>query len=138
MKDSSKEQTLLMLVCRWSGSTVKVSTQQTVDVATWDKELQRCITSKEKFTDRTNRNSRKVNKILDSIIKALEDYFRLNDPDKAFGGMTAQQVVKHQIQLTIERIIKRPSKGCKSNTPIIRPHKFSIYLGMLSTPLKNT
>lgn len=106
MKDSSKEQTLLMLVCRWSGSTVKVSTQQTVDVATWDKELQRCITSKEKFTDRTNRNSRKVNKILDSIIKALEDYFRLNDPDKAFGGMTAQEVVKHQIQLTIDRIIK--------------------------------
>ena len=106
LKDSSKEQTLLMLVCRWSGSTVKVSTQQTVDVATWDKELQRCITSKEKFTDRTNRNSRKVNKILDSIVEALKDYFRLNEPDKAFGGMTAQEVVKHQIQLTIDRIIK--------------------------------
>ena len=105
LKDLSKKQTLLILVCRWDGNMVKVSTQQNVEVATWDSSIQRCITSEEKFSDKSNRQSRKVNKVLDKLIKSLDDYFRLNDPNKSYGGMTAKQIVKHQIQLSIERII---------------------------------
>lgn len=42
----------------------------------WNKQLHRCITSKEMFTDRENREARKINKQLDKI----EDFIitRLN------------------------------------------------------------
>lgn len=62
-----KEESLVFLTVRCNGNTAKVSTRQTVKTKMWNKQLHRCITSKELFTDRENREARKVNKQLDKI-----------------------------------------------------------------------
>ena len=62
-----KEESLVFLTVRCNGNTAKVSTRQTVKTKMWNKQLHRCITSKELFTDRENREVRKVNKQLDKI-----------------------------------------------------------------------
>lgn len=71
-----KEESLVFFTVRSNGNTAKVSTRQTVKTKMWNKQLHRCITSKELFTDRENREARKVNKQLDKI----EDFIitRLN------------------------------------------------------------
>lgn len=62
-----KEESLVFLTVRCNGNMAKVSTRQTVKTKMWNKQLHRCITSKELFTDRENREARKVNKQLDKI-----------------------------------------------------------------------
>lgn len=62
-----KEESLVFLTVRCNGNTAKVSTRQTVKTKMWNKQLHRCITSKELFTDRENREVRKVNEQLDKI-----------------------------------------------------------------------
>ena len=62
-----KEESLVFFTVRSNGNTAKVSTRQTVKTKMWNKQLHRCITSKELFTDRENREARKVNKLLDKI-----------------------------------------------------------------------
>ena len=62
-----KEESLVFFTVRSNGNTAKVSTRQTVKTKMWNKQLHRCITSKELFTDRENREARKVNKQLDKI-----------------------------------------------------------------------
>ena len=71
-----KEESLVFFTVRSNGNTAKVSTRQTVKTKMWNKQLHRCITSKEMFTDRENREARKINKQLDKI----EDFIitRLN------------------------------------------------------------
>ena len=71
-----KEESLVFFTVRSNGNTAKVSTRQTVKTKMWNKQLHRCITSKELFTDRENREARKINKQLDKI----EDFIitRLN------------------------------------------------------------
>lgn len=62
-----KIESLVFFTVRCNGNTAKVSTRQTVKTKMWNKQLHRCITSKELFTDRENREARKVNKQLDKI-----------------------------------------------------------------------
>ena len=62
-----KEESLVFLTVRCNGNTAKISTRQTVKTKMWNKQLHRCITSKELFADRENREARKVNKQLDKI-----------------------------------------------------------------------
>ena len=71
-----KKESLVFFTVRSNGNTAKVSTRQTVKTKMWNKQLHRCITSKEMFTDRENREARKINKQLDKI----EDFIitRLN------------------------------------------------------------
>lgn len=71
-----KEESLVFFTVRSNGNTAKVSTRQTVKTKMWNKQLHHCITSKEMFTDRENREARKINKQLDKI----EDFIitRLN------------------------------------------------------------
>ena len=71
-----KKESLFFFTVRSNGNTAKVSTRQTVKTKMWNKQLHRCITSKELFADRENREARKVNKQLDKI----EDFIitRLN------------------------------------------------------------
>ena len=71
-----KKESLVFFTVRSNGNTAKVSTRQTVKTKMWNKQLHRCITSKEMFTDRDNREARKINKQLDKI----EDFIitRLN------------------------------------------------------------
>lgn len=62
-----KEESLIFLTVRCNGNVAKVSTRQSAKTKMWNKQLHRCITSKELFTDRENREVRKVNKQLDKI-----------------------------------------------------------------------
>lgn len=62
-----KIESLVFFTVRCNGNTAKVSTRQTVKTKMWNKQLHRCITSKELFADRENREARKVNKQLDKI-----------------------------------------------------------------------
>ena len=62
-----KIESLVFFTVRCNGNTAKVSTRQTVKTKMWNKQLHRCITSKEMFTDRENREARKINKQLDKI-----------------------------------------------------------------------
>ena len=62
-----KEVSLIFLTVRCNGNVAKVSTRQSAKTKMWNKQLHRCITSKELFTDRENREARKINKQLDKI-----------------------------------------------------------------------
>ena len=62
-----KEESLIFLTVRCNGNVAKVSTRQSAKTKMWNKQLHRCITSKELFADRDNREARKVNKQLDKI-----------------------------------------------------------------------
>ena len=99
LKEPKKEELLLYVRCRWNSNYVKVSTRQQVIVATWDNTQQLCITSKEKFTDRTNRQSPKVNKFLKELSTRLTSYFNSKDFDY---DTTPQEIVKSRIQGLIE------------------------------------
>ena len=81
LKEPKKKVSLLYVRCRWNSNYVKVSTRQQVIVATWDKTQQLCVTSKEKFTERTNRQSAKVNKYLKELSVRLSAYFDSIDFD---------------------------------------------------------
>ena len=62
-----KMESLVLFTVRINGNSAKVSTKQSVKTKMWDKEVHRCFTSKEKFTDRENRAATKANKILDKF-----------------------------------------------------------------------
>lgn len=62
-----KDESLIFLTVRCNGNVTKVSTRQSAKTKMWNKQLHRCITSKELFTDRENREARKINKQLDKI-----------------------------------------------------------------------
>ena len=71
LKDPSKEHSLVFVVIRIAGRTLRVSTQQNVLTASFDKKKQRCFTSKEKFSPRDNRHNEEVNKVLDEIVSLV-------------------------------------------------------------------
>lgn len=62
-----KMESLVLFTVRINGNSAKVSTKQSVKTKMWDKEVHRCFTSKEKFTNRENRAATKANKILDKF-----------------------------------------------------------------------
>ena len=67
LKDTKEKQTLLYAVCYHESKRIKVSTGLKVVSETWNTKMQRCETSS-RFTGRVNRASKKVNKLLDSIL----------------------------------------------------------------------
>ena len=67
LKDTKEKQTLLYAVCYHESKRIKVSTGLKVVSETWNTKMQRCEISS-RFTERMNRASRKVNKLLDSIL----------------------------------------------------------------------
>lgn len=117
LKEPKKKESLLYVRCRWNSNYVKVSTRQQVIVATWDKTQQLCITSKEKFTDRTNRQSAKVNKYLKELSVRLSAYFDSIDFDY---DTTPQETVKSRVQGLIEVFVNenKEANEKKKITPI--------------------
>lgn len=75
LKDPRKEESLLILLCRWNCQQIKLSTRQRVIVATWDKTKQLCITSREKFPSRINRASKKVNDFLAKLTNQIVSFY---------------------------------------------------------------
>lgn len=67
LKDTKEKQTLLYAVCYHESKRIKVSTGLKVVSETWNTKMQRCEISS-RFTERINRASRKINRLLDSII----------------------------------------------------------------------
>ena len=65
LKDTKEKQTLLYAVCYHESKRIKVSTGLKVVSETWNTKMQRCEISS-RFTERMNRASRKVNKLLDA------------------------------------------------------------------------
>ena len=78
LKDKSEQKTLVYLI-GYLDKRFKVSTQQSVWVNTWDNKTQRCIISTS-YSDRINRESRKVNKFLDNLDKAIDEHFEKYPP----------------------------------------------------------
>lgn len=62
LKTPAKGHSLVFVIIRIDGRTLRVSTQQNVLTASFDKKKQRCFTSKEKFSPRDNRHNEDVNK----------------------------------------------------------------------------
>ena len=70
-----------MAIIRVDGRKLRVSTQQNVLTATFDKEKQRCYTSKEKFSIRENKHCDEVNKVLDEIVETASRIYNSSIPD---------------------------------------------------------
>ena len=81
LKTPSKEKSLLMAIIRVDGRKLRVSTQQNVLTATFDKEKQRCYTSKEKFSVRENKHSEDVNRMLDEIVGTASRIYNSSIPE---------------------------------------------------------
>ena len=81
LKTPSKEKSLLMAIIRVDGRKLRVSTQQNVLTASFDKVKQRCFTSKEKFSSRENKHCEEVNKMLDEIVETSSRIYNSSIPD---------------------------------------------------------
>ncbi len=86
LKSPSKEHSLLFAIIRVDGRQLRVSTQQNVLTASFDKVKQRCFTSKEKFSMRENKHSEEVNKILDDIVSIVSRIYNSSIPDSDLFG----------------------------------------------------
>lgn len=86
LKSPSKEHSLLFAVIRVDDRQLRVSTQQNVLTASFDKVRQRCFTSKEKFSPRDNKHSEEVNKILDEIVSIASWIYNSSIPDSDLLG----------------------------------------------------
>jgi integrase len=115
LKEPQKEESLLMLLCRWNNQQVKLSTKQRVVVSTWDNKKQLCITSPEMFSPRANRQSKKINVYLRQLSARLNQFY-----DENYSSSLSLNQAKSAIQKLIEEILvidKEKEKRIKM-TPI--------------------
>lgn len=103
LKNGKNNESLVIAICRWNKSTVRVSTHQTVATSAFDKNKQRCFTSPELFADRVNRQSRKANKILDAFEKSVLEHFDSFEP-RATKNKSEETIVKDFLYDTIEKL----------------------------------
>lgn len=120
LKDTKEKQTLLYAVCYHESKRIKVSTGLKVVSETWNAKMQRCEISS-RFTERVNRASRKVNKLLDAIIEkwkwATEQGNMLWRESKRF---TREEVIKGDLAHIISQVMKADEKeeAKKQITPL--------------------
>ena len=76
LKCAKSTSTLVLIVIRWGDNMVRVSSKVSVDTKMWNKNIQRCITSKELLTDRENRADTKANKVLNKIHEEIAEYLK--------------------------------------------------------------
>ena len=97
LKEPQKEESLLLLLCRWNNQQIKLSTKQRVVVSTWDNKKQLCFTSRELFSPRVNRQSKKVNSYLEQLSSKLTCFY-----DENYGSSMSLNQAKRSIQLIID------------------------------------
>ena len=120
LKDKSEETTLVYVIGYHRAKRFKVSTKQSVYVATWNHEKQRCEIST-LYADRVNRHSRKVNKFLDALDKGIDEYFKkynfYGDNPNYFGS---PEYLKASLQRIIEGVLvgEKEEEKKKSITPL--------------------
>ena len=117
---SKKDDKSLVVVIGYFNGKWTISTTQKVYVKTWNVEKQRCIVSTE-FSDRINRESRKVNKFLDALDAAINKYMAdiyLNPKDKSYFG--TPKFVKDRVKLAIEDLVEaeKEEEEKKAITPL--------------------
>lgn len=118
LKNPKEENSLVLLVFRWDKMMVRVSTKQTVLSKMWNRDVQRCLTSKELFKDRENRAASKINKNLDKIQDAIVEMIntypaehimygdpncmkeKLNNKIEIALGLTKSQIAKQSMNAT--------------------------------------
>lgn len=100
LKEPQKEESLLLLLCRWNNQQIKLSTKQRVVVSTWDNKKQLCFTSRELFSPRVNRQSKKVNSYLEQLSSKLTCFY-----DENYGSSMSLNQAKRSIQLIIDSIL---------------------------------
>lgn len=100
LKEPQREESLLMLLCRWNNQQVKLSTKQRVVVSTWDNKKQLCITSPEMFSPRVNRQSKKINAYLGQLSARLNQFY-----DENYSSSISLNQAKSAIQKLIEEIL---------------------------------
>lgn len=120
LKDKSEETTLVYVIGYHRKKRFKVSTKQSVYVATWNHEKQRCEIST-LYADRVNRHSRKVNKFLNALDKGIVEYFKkysFNEDNPNYYG--SPEYLKASLQRIIDDIIEGEKKEeeKKSITPL--------------------
>lgn len=118
LKSPSKEHSLLFAIIRIDGRQLRVSTQQNVLTACFDKVKQRCFTSKEKFSMRENKHCDEVNKILDEIVTIASRIYNSSVPDSDLFGSIQSAI----IELTS---VKKKEKQTLKMSPI---EFFSYYI----------
>ena len=84
---------MLMAIIRVDGRQLRVSTQQNVLTASFDKVKQRCFTSKEKFSMRENKHCEEVNKILDEIVSTASRIYNSSIPDSDLFGSIHSAII---------------------------------------------
>ncbi len=86
LKTPFKEKSLLMAIIRVDGRKLRISTQQNVITSAFDKDKQRCFTSKEKFSNRENKHCEEVNRMLDEIVETASRIYNSSIPDSDIIG----------------------------------------------------
>lgn len=99
LKEKDKEETLIILTTTYLGTRIRVSTQKKVLVAAFNVDKQRCVISSD-FSDRQNREFKKINRYLDTIEDEIMKI--INDRDFQFRYTTADNLKK-----TINTIINK-------------------------------
>ena len=106
LKDAKEKQTLLYAVCYHDSKRIKVSTGLKVVSETWSAKMQRCEISS-RFTERVNRASRKVNKLLDEILEkwkcTTEEGNTLWRQSKLH---TREEIIKGDLAYIVSRVMK--------------------------------
>lgn len=110
LKDTKEKQTLLYAVCYHESKRIKVSTGLKVVSETWNTKMQRCEISS-RFTERMNRVSRKVNKLLDAIMEkwnwAKEKGNLLYRQSK---NHTREECIKDDLAFIISQVMRADEK----------------------------
>lgn len=106
LKDTKEKQTLLYAVCYHESKRIKVSTGLKVVSETWNTKMQRCEISS-RFTERMNRASRKVNKLLEAI---LERWKRITEEGNTLWReskfSTRDEIIKSDLAYIVKRVIR--------------------------------
>lgn len=107
LKDAKEKQTLLYAVCYHDSKRIKVSTGLKVVSETWSAKMQRCEISS-RFTERVNRASRKVNKLLDEI---LEKWKRTTEEGNTLWRQSKLHTREEKIKCDLAYIVSRVMKA---------------------------
>ena len=118
LKDTKEKQTLLNAVCYFRSKRIKATTWQVVFVETWNAKMQRCEVSN-KFSDRVNRVSKKVNRFLDAVMELWEERMKDYVPTSIFKTYDDEDYIKHSLKCILGSVAGKQVTEEKRNIPLL-------------------
>lgn len=114
LKEPSKEESLLLLLCRWNSKQIKVSCKLRVIVATWNHNEQICKANR-RFGVSINKRCAKVNKFISLVSERVVDYY-----DESYSSWVSPECAKSSIQKIIDDVLSQINEQEKKlmRTPI--------------------